>query len=104
MVEWLNERKPGDSAGLSRERALLAREQRLKTNLERRRLEGELVPVVEVEAVWSDLALNVRAKPLGVPTRLAPQLVAMGDRREIEETLRAAVYEALEELSDEAVQ
>ena len=102
VVEWLNERNSGDSADLAKERALLAREQRLKTNLERRRLEGELVAVDEVESVWSDMVLSMRAKLLGLPTRLAPQLVTMTDRRQIEETIRLVVFEALHELAEDS--
>ena len=100
VVEWLNERNTGDSADLARERALLAREQRKKTTLERKKIEGELIPAGAVEITWCDMVRTMRARLLALPSRMAPMVAGMTSTFEIEQALRDEVYAALDELSE----
>lgn len=101
VQDWLDGREAED-LNLTEERARLARSQRRRIDLEVAQLEGRLIPAKEVEATWSDLVVNFRARLLGIPTRLAPQLVTMDDRRQIEEVLRTVIYESLKELATDA--
>lgn len=67
--------------------------------LELARLEGELVEVEAVEALFANLVGNARARLLAIPNRLAPVLTAESDATKIKAELENAVYDALEELA-----
>jgi BMFP domain-containing protein YqiC len=67
--------------------------------LEYRQKNGELVPADEVAAAWTEQVMIAKGRLLNLPARLAPDLVNATDMRQIEQTIRAAVVEVLEELS-----
>ena len=67
--------------------------------LEKRR--GDLLPLEEVEAKWTGIASTIRERALALPDKLAPQVSAVTDDREVRELLRAEVRSWLMELSDE---
>ncbi len=100
VVAWLNERNTGESADLAKERALLAREQRKKTTLERKRIERELIPAEEVKLNWLGMVSNMRARLLALPSRMAPMVAGMTKAFDIEQAIREEVYIALTELSE----
>lgn len=86
------------SLDLTAERARLAHWQSIRAELDAKARQGELVPAKDVEATWCDLVGRARSKLLNLPSQLAPVVMAGRDRREIEETARRIVYEALTEL------
>jgi len=67
--------------------------------LEYRQKNGELIPADEVGEAWTERVLIAKGRLLNLPARLAPNLIAATDMREIEQTIRDAVVEVLEELS-----
>ena len=106
-VRYLRERLPGPRKNLggedgeinsARERALLARSQRLMIDLRRAERARRLVPVEEAAAVFGGLVELVRTKLLALPSRAAP-LVAGRDKIHVMETLTGLVEESLTDLS-----
>jgi len=64
-------------------------------------MKGDLIPASEVKKTWSDLTIAARAKLLSIPTRLAASIVATASQgpAAVEDELRLAISEALEELA-----
>lgn len=85
---------------ITEERALLARAQRVKLEIETEKLKGTLVPVDQVELTWTSMLAAARAKLIVIPQRAAAQVVAAGSRAEAEEILRTLIWEALSELAE----
>lgn len=85
----------------TQQEALLARERRLKLELERGELEGSLHRSEDVESVWSETLMRFRAKMLGLPTTAAPIIAAIPKRdpARIQAELERLIHEALTELS-----
>lgn len=84
---------------LDNERARLAKSQADRSEIEVARMRAELVPAVEIEKAWNDLATAFRAKILSLPTKLAPKLAGRNAIAEIQGVLCDALEEALAELS-----
>lgn len=106
-VRYLRERLPGPRKNVAedggeinsaRERALLARSQRLMIDLRRAERARRLVPVEEAAAVFGGLVELVRTKLLALPSRAAP-LVAGRDKIHVMETLTGLVEESLTDLA-----
>lgn len=85
---------------LTGERARLAHHQANKTELEELQLRGELIPADVVEKTWSGIVSSFRAKMLSIPSKLAGPILGITDITEMEDELKEAVHEALQELSD----
>lgn len=101
-VKYLQERAEGrgvETTDLHGERTRLLRAQANKTEFEVASLQRALLPFDEVVAAWESLVAAFRAKCLALPSRLAPQLAAVNEIREIQNHIAAGVREALEELS-----
>lgn len=73
---------------------------RQKTELEVKIMKGELHRSEDVEMVMSNMLGNFRAKLLSLPTKVAPLLLGKTDLVVIRDSLKDAVYEAMDELSD----
>ena len=52
---------------------------------------GKLIPADEVKVQWFKLGRQIRDKLLGMPAKLAPQLAALSDMREVRELLDAEI-------------
>lgn len=59
----------------------------------------EYVAAEDVEAVWSDVFANAKARLLSIPSTLAPMLRGQTDLGEIKDILEKAVHDCLEELA-----
>jgi phage terminase Nu1 subunit (DNA packaging protein) len=70
-----------------------------KLDLENREREGELVEADSVRSAWLEMIAAARAKLLSIPTKVAPQVIAMSNAADAEQLVKLFVYEALEELS-----
>ena len=81
------------------ERAKLTEFKKQKEELLVKKLKGELVNVENVKEYFGRLVSNFRAQLLVMPARLAQDCFGAKDSLEIEETIRKAVEESLEELS-----
>lgn len=82
------------------ERALWTREKRKKTELEVKIIKGELHRSKDVERITGDMLASFRARLLNLPDKVAPLLIAKTDLQDINDTVRLAVYEALNELAE----
>ena len=91
-----------DTPDLLAEKTRLAREQGDKLSIENSIKRGELVYVSEVVSTWSDHIVSCRAKLLGLPTKVAPQLVNQTNANAIAGKLRDEIDAALYELSEGA--
>jgi len=83
-----------------KQEALLAREKRLRAELERQELEGKLHLAEDVEAVWSDILVRCRQRLLGIPAKAATVLARLTEPGEIQRELQSHLNEALSELSE----
>ena len=88
-----------DSEGLkaAQTRLVTAQAELKEAELAERR--GELHRASAVAKVWTDNVMNARMKLLAIPSKIAPELVGQ-DRLTMQEKLKSAIYEALEELAD----
>lgn len=71
-----------------------------KTQLEVSRLEGEYVPVQEVERLWANIATIVRGRFATLARKLAPALVMIESPDRIEEIIDRDVRDALNMIAD----
>jgi hypothetical protein len=95
-VAYYKNRVTRDAAlDYSTERAMLMRAKRIAAEHELDLQEGQLHTAEDVEQTLTDMLLNFRARLLGLPAKLAPKLA--------EETEELAVYEALKEAMDDAL-
>lgn len=108
VVKWWRDREigrliegdDGTLLDLAQERAKLARAQRIRQELLYQVDLGQFVSAEETGVAWGRLVTNFRARMLAIPNKAA-SLVAGEDRVPVcAEILRAAVYEALTELSE----
>ena len=74
-----------------------------KAELEVSELEAELIPAELVQSTWIDYVANVRAKLLGLPSRIAHQVITVDKYAEAEIIIKEKVYEALDELVNEGI-
>ena len=88
-----------DSEGLKAAQTRLVTAQAELKEIELAEQRGELHRASVVQKIWSERNVNIRAKLLSIPTKISPELVGQ-DLLTIQAKLKAAVYEALEELAD----
>jgi phage terminase Nu1 subunit (DNA packaging protein) len=106
-VAWYVARKAAKNNGsggpgglnLDEERARLAAVQRERVELQNAVRRGELMPVGEVAAVWTEILATVRANLLALPSALAPELARIEEPHAVAARLREAIYAALTALS-----
>lgn len=60
----------------------------------------ELIPIETVMDLIAPLFSNVRTKLVAIPSKAAPLLAAGASKLEIQEILKTAIYDALEDLSN----
>lgn len=71
----------------------------LLNQLEYDQKSGAVVAVQDVAKVWSETLARVRTRLLAIPSQVAPQAHRMKTVPEVQEAIRSAVTEALEELT-----
>ena len=81
------------------ERSRLTRAQAEHKELEVAALHRSLLPFDEVVTAWQQLVAAFRTKCLALPSKLAPQLAATNEIREIQGYIEGGIREALEDLS-----
>jgi hypothetical protein len=86
------------TAQLTAERARLAREQAEAISLKNAVTRGELVRIATVQRSAEIIFAAFRERCLSIPGKIAA-ICEMRSRSEVEETVRAEIYECLEELS-----
>lgn len=96
----LEKQKPDSEINKSEEEARWTKARREKAEMEIQIMRGELHRAEDVKSVMNHMLGNFRAKMLALPSKMAPQLVALTDVPRIKEILKSAVYETLTELSN----
>ncbi|MGR3495209.1 hypothetical protein [Citreimonas sp.] len=91
---------PDADLDLTAERARKAKEEADRLEMQNARERGELLARGDVDAAVVGAFARVRARLIGVPSKVAPLVVSMENPAEAEGTIRSAVYEALKELAD----
>lgn len=91
LREAASNRQPAEGS-LSTESALLKAAQRKHYELKNKVASGELVPVEEIEPVWSRIVLGIRASFLSFPSRAAQELGLSRDQAKV---LARMIREAL---------
>ena len=86
-----------EQADLAKERALLAREQRVGYSLKNAAMRHDLVEASAVEREWASILSEIRGRMLALPTEFA-QLLPHLTRHDIE-TVDRSVRDALDEAS-----
>jgi phage terminase Nu1 subunit (DNA packaging protein) len=95
--------KEGDDAYYV-QKVRLTQAQADKIELENLEREGKLVEAGGVQQAWLAMIAATKAKLLSIPTKVAPQIVAMSQASEAEQLVKAFIYEALEELSVSSIE
>jgi phage terminase Nu1 subunit (DNA packaging protein) len=101
-VRFLQERAEGrgvETSGVHAERTRLLTAQAERAELEVAALHRSLLPFDEVVAAWEQLVAACRARCLAIPSKLAPRLTVIHERRKIQDALTAEIREALQELA-----
>ncbi len=92
----------GDKLNLNEENAKLRKLQQDRIRLELEVKKENLLDAHEVVNAWADLVLAFRAKMLTLPRSVAPAVAAESNVHAIERLVKARIYEALQELADQA--
>lgn len=102
VAAYLNYLRNGSGkVNLNEERAGLTKAKREAAEMENALRLGQLHRTEDIEAGLKTVFLNVRGRFLALPAKLSPILVSLGgDQAAIFDTLKGAIDEALEELSD----
>ena len=93
----------GEDLDLNAERARKAKEEADKLEMQNAQMRGELLARDDVNAAVVGAFARVRARLIGVPSKVAPVVVSMEAPAEAEAAIRGAVYEALKELAETSV-
>jgi hypothetical protein len=80
-------------------RARLVQAQARKMELEVAAMENRLIPEDDVVPGWQLLLSSFRARCLSIPSKLAPRLVVMNERKDVQTALNIEIRAALSELS-----
>ena len=94
--------KNTNSGDLNEERTRLTKAQADRAELELQEKEGDLISSDVIKTIWSDYVSNTRSKLLALPSKLGHLTQAAETYAEAEAIIKEAVYECLEELSEDA--
>ena len=94
---------PEADLDLTAERARKAKEEADKLEMQNALMRRELLAREDVNAAVVGAFARVRARLIGVPSKVAPVVVSMESPAEAEAAIRGAVYEALKELANTSI-
>lgn len=99
VADVVNAMVEGDRLDLQQERAKLAKRQTEKAEIQIAQMRGDLIDATEVEARWTRLVANCRAKLLAIPTKIAPDILSMDNLAQVQDAVKTVLYEAMRELA-----
>ena len=91
------------SGDIAEEKTKLTAAQARKAELEVEEMESNLIPAQLVEDTWVSYVSNVRAKLLGLPSRIAHQVITVDKYPEAELIIKEQVHDALIELAEDGI-
>lgn len=92
-----------DDADLTAERTRKTKEEADALEMKNAQLRGELLAREDVTAAVQGAFARVRARMIGLPTKVAPLVSTLTEPAECEGAIRKAVHDALRELSETSV-
>jgi phage terminase Nu1 subunit (DNA packaging protein) len=95
--------KKDGTGDIAEEKTKLTAAQARKAELEVEEMEAKLIPAGLVEETWIDYVANARAKLLGLPSRIAHQVITVDKYAEAELIIKEQVHEALNELAQNGI-
>ena len=100
-VKWIKDQaqKDNEDLDLTHERTLLTKAQREKAEIELGELRDEIYRADYIIPVMQELLLGVRNRLLAIPQRCAPQAMAATELIDVQEIIKAEIYDALTELA-----
>ncbi len=90
----------GEFRDLKHEKTRLTKFQADKALIDLKLLQTEAILISDVEKQVSDMIAIVRARLLALPNKLAPIVVNEADTNVVEDIIKNAIYEALQELAN----
>jgi len=84
---------------LTKARAKLASNKAQIIEMQRKRLEGELVAIADVDRAWAGMIATARSRLLAIPAKCAARVGMAGTTAEVAAILKEEVYAALNELA-----
>lgn len=95
--------KRSGTGDIAEEKARLTKAQADKAELEVQQIEAKLIPAELVLDTWIEYVSNSRAKILGLPSRIAHQVITVDQYSEAESIIKEQVYEILNELAQNGI-
>ena len=92
-----------DGGSLSDEQKRLTAARADLAEIEKRRVEAELIPADEVEQAWVKMLAVIKTRLLAVPAKMAPRVMVMQRAAEIKDALDREIRDALQEVADTEV-
>lgn len=89
----------GGTSNLQAERKRLVKMQADREELNLAKARGEVIAIADHEAILADMAMEVKARVMGVGPRVAPKLVGLESRVQVQAVLETAHKEVLVDLS-----
>lgn len=110
LGKWVRERllrelgvaHDGKAYDYEAERARLTKAQADKTELEVAELRADLVRGAIVEQHWQAMVSAMRAKLVGLPSKIAPQVSGPDSLNRVQDLIQGCVFEALAEIAGDA--
>jgi len=103
-IKYLRDRAiNGDVGEDGDDRARLMKAKADIAQFEAERLSGQMLLREDVDAAVTGAFARVRARMIGIPSKVAPLVAAEENPAEVEGTIRRAVYDALNELADTSI-
>ena len=101
-INFLRKKNPEaeEKVDYNTERAKLVRAKREAQELELQMRKNEVHTCEDVEQVMSDMLIRFKTRLMAIPAKLSPIMSKKTDQTEIFKTMKTAIDEALEELSD----
>ena len=101
VLKYISYLRGTGEVSLQTERMKLTAEKRKAAEMDNELRRGELHSTEDIETGITTMCLNIRGRLLAMPAKLSPALAAAGgNQAEIFDILKAAINEALEEISD----
>ena len=98
-IAFIKQNTRGDAESLTAERTRLTRAQADQAEMENKTLTGELIPVAEIETIWTAIVLHVRNGFLNLAGKLSPRLAQEDKLEAVHKILDDEVYDILSVLS-----
>lgn len=98
----LGKGRSANSGDYNEERTRLTKLQADKAELELQEKELELISTDLIKTIWTEYIANIRSKLLALPSKLGHLTQAADSYAEAEGIIKEAIYECLEELSEDA--